>query len=207
MGTTRKNKDVALHASIGRGKLLVMLAALCFAQAATAERVWGEGGLATVIVGVDPANKAPVRAKPMLIALGPDKVEPYAQHDRFASCVKNAVVTVVKAEATWRVLARSVRRWSTMADDIRQAGQPINSSSLSAARAARLQQVGAVFADAQKRFRSHMAGCGLPRELVAAARLAIVNRVCLETGSNPCTGNDYLTNPEVLVRLPLLEDL
>lgn len=181
---------------VGRFRWLLVLIAVCISPLAEADRVWAEGNLATVLVGTDPTSKLPVREKLMLIALGPDEVDPIAQHDRYANCMLTSVVKVVEAEATWKTLDLDVKPWFKLAEDIRQAGQPVNATTLSAARAARVREVARVFADARRRFLMSMTACGLPASVAGTARLAVVNRVCMENGLRPCTGNDFLANPE-----------
>jgi hypothetical protein len=165
---------------------------------AHSQQVWGEGNLATVLVGVDPASQSPLREKLMLIALGPDKVEPFELTRPFADCMRNSVVGLAESEATWGALDREISPWTSLAEDIKRAGQPVNASTIAAARAARVRQVAKAFADARGRFFAAMAKCKLPPALSAQGRLAIVNRVCHEHALRSCTGNDYLSNPSYL---------
>lgn len=196
MGSATENFRSMIRIEKPLMQIVIALAAISVSHLAMAERVRGEGGLATELVGVDPASNAAVRETLMLIALGPDKVEPSTLHDRFATCMRNSVVKLVETEDLRSRLDLSVKPWPSMADDIRQAGQPINADTLNAARAARVRQVAAVFADARKRFLSQMAKCGLSTQLAAEARLAVVNLVCVGASLRSCTGNDYLKTPE-----------
>ena len=194
MRTLSKNLGCALEKIV----LATLTAACLQAAPAQASRVWGEGHFATAYVGADPKDGSPVRMQLQLVAVGPDKVEPASVHDRYASCLRDSVVAVVSSADFWERLDKNVRPWTSIPEDLSVAGVGIDAKSITSARIARQQQVGQVFASAYDKYMAGVRSCGLPAPMLAATKLAMVPRVCMQRGGRPCSGQDYLRNPTYL---------
>ncbi|MGC4395714.1 hypothetical protein [Hydrogenophaga crocea] len=176
----------AVRSALGAGLLTIAAAA-----PAQAMRVWGEGGIATAYVGSDPTKGTPVHMKLVLVATGPDAV-PLTVHDRLAACLPRSVVAVVSAREFWESLDVKVKPNTTIVQDLAVAGLAVNAESFNSTRAARAKQVGEVFDAARTKFMAEVRKCGLPANVAAEARLAIVPYICLARGPRACDAGGYL---------------
>jgi hypothetical protein len=161
-----------------RSGILLLVFGLFFSHLASAQQVWGQGGLGTVFVGLDSANRA-IYKKYYLVAVGPEADDIEEDREAYRRCTRDSVVSLVKNKPElWNDLSRISTRSEAMLELARN-GQGINGQALRNFQAKASADVRDLLVSLRATFYARLKACkGFPAQRVQGVRFGIVKRIC-----------------------------